>query len=182
MHRYSKCYWWLLLLGGDLHQIMVVLPNLTSFRITRGFHRAFATGVAFQRERSLLRSLGPVPFGICICSTCWDEYFSQAFRDFSGCCTSNIPSPFSFYFTTRLSNEYLYPRPTWHQRGGIMVPVCLVMSDRYWLYFKRPLKCHIILQVFWQFSSYHLLDQPDFPFGREVLQNKYPCIVGIFKY
>ena len=36
------------------------------------------------RGRSLLRTPGPVPFGTCICSTCWNQYFFKACRDFLG--------------------------------------------------------------------------------------------------
>ena len=47
-----------------------------------------------DRGRLLLRTPGPVPFGACICSTCWDQSFFRTCRYFSGLCSSNIPRYF----------------------------------------------------------------------------------------
>ena len=43
-----------------------------------------------DRGRLLLRTPGTVPFGTCICSTCWDQSFSWTCRYFFGLCYSNI--------------------------------------------------------------------------------------------
>ena len=43
------------------------LPNLNFYLIVQGFHRTHATGAA-NRGRLLLRTPGPIPFGICKCS------------------------------------------------------------------------------------------------------------------
>ena len=70
------------------------LPNSTFYWLMRGFHRTFATGEATDSGRLLLQTPGPVPFGTCICSTCWVQSFSRTCRYFSGLCFSNIPRYF----------------------------------------------------------------------------------------
>ena len=47
-----------------------------------------------DRGRLLLRTPGPVPFATCICSTCWNQFFSRTCHYFSGLCYSNIPRYF----------------------------------------------------------------------------------------
>ena len=49
---------------------------------------------------------GPVPFGTCTCSTCWDQFFSRTCRYFSGLCYSNIPRYFlHFAFKSLIQNQ-----------------------------------------------------------------------------
>ena len=50
--------------------------SVAFYRLMWGFHRTFATGVACW-QGLLLRTSGPVPFGTCLCSICWDHSFSQ---------------------------------------------------------------------------------------------------------
>ena len=52
------------------------LPNLTLL-LNIGFHRASATGVACRQETLTPPDTWPRPFGTCICSTCWDQSFSE---------------------------------------------------------------------------------------------------------
>ena len=76
------------------------IPNSTFYWLMRGFHRTFAMGEACWQGRLLLRTPGAVPFGTCICSTCWGMSFSRTCRYFSGLCCSNIPRyclDFSYY-------------------------------------------------------------------------------------
>ena len=51
------------------------VPNSTFYRILSGFHRTFATGVAW-RQGTLTPPDTWSP-GTYICSTCWDQYFSE---------------------------------------------------------------------------------------------------------
>ena len=60
------------------------------YRILRGFHRKFATGVACRQETLTPPDTWSRPFGICICFTCWDQSFLRTCRYFSGLCSSNI--------------------------------------------------------------------------------------------
>ena len=61
-----------------LYQSVSFVPKSTFNRIKRGFHRIFATVVKW-RQGTLTPpdswTPGPVPFGTCICSTCWDHPF-----------------------------------------------------------------------------------------------------------
>ena len=52
-----------------------VVPNSTFYRILRGFHRTFATGVACRQETLTPPDTWLRPFGTCMCSTFWDPYF-----------------------------------------------------------------------------------------------------------
>ena len=52
------------------------LPTLTLLPII-GFHRAFATGEACRQGTLTPPDTWPRPFGTCICSTCWDQSFSD---------------------------------------------------------------------------------------------------------
>ena len=63
------------------------VPNSTFYRILRGFCRTFATGVACQQETLTPPDTWSRPFGTCICSTCWDQYFFRTCRYFSGLCS-----------------------------------------------------------------------------------------------
>ena len=53
------------------------VPNSTFYRILSGFHRTFATGVACRQETLTPQDTWSRPFGTCICSTCWDQSFSE---------------------------------------------------------------------------------------------------------
>ena len=53
------------------------VPNLTFYRILSGFHRTFATGVACRQGTLTPPDTWSRPFGTCICSTCWDQSFSE---------------------------------------------------------------------------------------------------------
>ena len=78
------------------------LPNSTFYRILRGFHRTFATGVACRQETLTPPDTWSRIIGTCICSTFWDQSFSRTCRYFSGQCSSNIPRyflDFTLYFT-----------------------------------------------------------------------------------
>ena len=52
------------------------LPKLTFIELIC-FHRAFATGVACQQGALTPPNTWSRPFGTCICSTCWDQSFSE---------------------------------------------------------------------------------------------------------
>ena len=51
--------------------------NSTFYRILSGFHRTFATGVACRQGTLTPPDTWSCPFGTCICSTCWDQSFSE---------------------------------------------------------------------------------------------------------
>ena len=53
------------------------VPNSTFYRILSGFHRTFATGVACRQGTLTPPDTWSRPFGTCICSTCWDQSFSE---------------------------------------------------------------------------------------------------------
>ena len=53
------------------------VPNSTFYRILSGFHRTFATGVACRQGTLTPPDTWSRPFGTCICSTCWDQTFSE---------------------------------------------------------------------------------------------------------
>ena len=52
------------------------LPTLTLL-LNIGFHRASATGVACRQGTLTPPDIWSRPFGTCICSTCWDQSFSE---------------------------------------------------------------------------------------------------------
>ena len=60
------------------------LPNST---FLSSFYRTFATGAAYDRGCLLLWTPGPVPFGTCICSSCWEHFWLFSWLNV---CTSNI--------------------------------------------------------------------------------------------
>ena len=70
------------------------VPNSTFYRILRGFHRTFPNGVACRQGTLTPPDTWSRPFGTCICSTCWDQSFSELVVIFSGLCSSNIPRYF----------------------------------------------------------------------------------------
>ena len=53
------------------------IPNSTFYRILSGFHRTFSTGVACRQGTLTPPDTWSRPFGTCICSTCWDQSFSE---------------------------------------------------------------------------------------------------------
>ena len=53
------------------------VPNSTFYRILSGFHRTFATGVACRQGTLTPPDTWSRSFGTCICSTCWDQSFSE---------------------------------------------------------------------------------------------------------
>ena len=84
-----------------LHQFANLLPNWTLLPILTllpnfgGFHRRLQRVRLANRGRLLLQTPGPVPFGTCICSKCWDHSFLNlsCLRTFWD---SNIPRYFYF--------------------------------------------------------------------------------------
>ena len=53
------------------------VPNSTFNRNLSGFHRTSATGVACRQGTLTPPDTWSRPFGTCICSTCWDQSFSE---------------------------------------------------------------------------------------------------------
>ena len=53
------------------------VPNSTFYPILSGFHRTFATGVTCRQGTLTPLDTWSRPFGTCICSTCWDQSFSE---------------------------------------------------------------------------------------------------------
>ena len=51
--------------------------NSTFYQILSGFHRTFATGVACRQRTLTPPYTWSHPFGTCICSTCWDQSYSE---------------------------------------------------------------------------------------------------------
>ena len=60
-------HWWDITPIFDPLLIWTLLPNFTFYLIMWGFHRTFATWRHANRGRLLLRTPGPVPYGICKC-------------------------------------------------------------------------------------------------------------------
>ena len=67
--------------------------NWTFYRILRGFHKTFATGVACRQGTLTPPGTWSRPFGTCICSIGWDQSFFWTCY-FYGLCSSNIPRYF----------------------------------------------------------------------------------------
>ena len=85
------------------------VPNSTFYRILSGFHRTFATGVACRQGTLTPPDTWSRPFGTCICSTCWDQSFSELVVILPDCAIrislgtlSVLLRTFSFYH-----NDYL---------------------------------------------------------------------------
>ena len=53
------------------------VPNSTFYRLLSDFHRTFATGVACRQGTLTPPDTWSRPFGTFICSTCWDQSFSE---------------------------------------------------------------------------------------------------------
>ena len=53
------------------------VPNLTFYRFLGGFHRTYATGVACRQGTLTPSDTWSHPFGTWICSTRWDQSFSE---------------------------------------------------------------------------------------------------------
>ena len=91
------------------------VPNSTFYRILRGLHRTFATGVACRQGTLAPPDTWSRPFGTCTCSTCWDQSLFRTCRYFYGLCSSNIPQyflDFAWEIKTPLAGEHgiLLPR------------------------------------------------------------------------
>ena len=87
---------------SDFIQSRTLLPNSTFYRILRGFNRTFATGVTCLPGMLTPPDTWSRPFGICICSTCWDKSFFRTCRYFYGLCSSNIPRYFFDFAYSKL--------------------------------------------------------------------------------
>ena len=85
------------------------VPYTTVYRIVRGFHRTFATGVACRQGTLTPPDTWSRPFWTCIYSTCWDQSFFRNCRYFSGLCSSNIPQ----YFLDFALNITTHTCPKW---------------------------------------------------------------------
>ena len=70
------------------------VTNSTFYRILKGFHRTFATGVACRQGTLTPPDTRSRPIGTCIYSTWWDQSFFRTCRYLSGLCSSNIPPYF----------------------------------------------------------------------------------------
>ena len=78
-----------------------LIPNSTFNRILRGFHRTFAMGVTCRQGTLTPPDTWSLPFGTCICSTCWEQTFSRTCRYFFRTMLLEYPSVlsrFSFAF------------------------------------------------------------------------------------
>ena len=94
-------------LRGSL--VTLILPTSTFNRILSGFHRTFATGVACRQGTLTPPDTWSRPFGTCICSTCWDQSFSELVVIFSGLCSSNISRYFlDFAFLSTAVLQYFW--------------------------------------------------------------------------
>ena len=74
------------------------VPNSTFYRILSGFHRTFATGVACRQGTLTPPDTWSRPFGTCICSTCWDQSFSELVVIFLRTMLFEYPSVLSRFF------------------------------------------------------------------------------------
>ena len=90
------------------------VPNSTFYRILSGFQITFATGVACWQGTLTPPDTWSRPFRTCICSTCWDQSFSElvvilpdyTFRIFLG--TFSILSLNLFFYTSENENPELF--------------------------------------------------------------------------
>ena len=78
------------------------VPNSTFCRIVSGFRRTFATIVACRQWTLNSPDTWSLPFGTCMCSTCWDLSFFQTCRYFSGLYSSIIPRYFLDFALNRI--------------------------------------------------------------------------------
>ena len=62
---------------NDNPLLIRLCTELDLYRILSGFHRTFATGVACRQGTLTPLDTWSCPFGTCICSTCWDQSFSE---------------------------------------------------------------------------------------------------------
>ena len=70
------------------------VSNSTFYRFLSGFHRTFATGLAYRQGTLTPPDTWSRPFGTCICFTRWNQSFSRTCHYFYGLCSSNIPRYF----------------------------------------------------------------------------------------
>ena len=82
------------------------LPNYERFPLNICDGRGMPTGDACL----LLRTTGPIQFGTCMCSTCWDKSFSRICRYFSRLCSSNIPRYFLDFAVYFCNNDMHFHR------------------------------------------------------------------------
>ena len=61
------------------YQAVTLLLNSTFYRILRGVHRTFATGVACWQGTLIPPDTWSCPFGTYICYTCWYQFFFSEF-------------------------------------------------------------------------------------------------------
>ena len=107
----------------------LVLSRFYFYRILSGFHRTFATGVAFRQGTLTPLDTWSRPFGTCIYSTCWDQSFFRTCRYFSGLCSSDIPWYFLDFALDHLSvNATKNIRPRLNQSEAVDVYVQLWLT------------------------------------------------------
>ena len=89
------------------------VPNSNFYRILSGFHTTFATGVACRQRTLTPPDTWSRPFGTCICSTCWDQSFSELVVILPDYALRIFLSVFSILLSTRFWKVY------WSHANGI---------------------------------------------------------------
>ena len=81
--------------GSDFKPICdFFLPNSFFYRIMRGYHRTFVTGVACGQGTLTPPDTRSHPIWDLNMFSCWDQFLYRTCRYFSGLCYSNIPQYF----------------------------------------------------------------------------------------
>ena len=96
------------------------VPNSTFYRILSGFHRTFATGVACRQGTLTPPDTWSRPFGTYICSTCWDQSFSELVVILPDCALRISLGAFSILiciWSTMYNNYANSHIPPWGRRG-----------------------------------------------------------------
>ena len=125
-------------------------------RITSGFHRAFATGVACQQGTLTIPDTWFRPlFGACIYSDCWDQ-FSRLYTELM-----TIPS-LTFTELIEVSMEHL--RRVWHasrerlpfRTPGSVPHFGTCQCSNCWD--QIPRTCHVFIRLFTSNTPWYFLD------------------------
>ena len=112
----------------------ILLANLTFYRIFKGFHRTFETGVACRQGTLTPPDTWSRPFGTCIFPTCWDHSFFRTCRYFLDYALRSSLGTFSILILLfdkgRLGRISSFLSPTSNYQDMFYWNVCLRLVGR----------------------------------------------------